>query len=472
MTWPATLVVLLAAGYVLIARALEVAMVVTAAAELAHQRRRAVMPIDSLARAPHLLPGIAVVIPAFNEQGSIVRTVTSVLASAVANLEVVVVNDGSTDNTLGALMRAFALAPVPARSEGVLGWQRVLMALRSRSDPRLLVLDKRNGGKADALNAGIEASSRPLVCAIDADVLLMPDALGRLAEPFARDPATVAAAGTIRPLDGCRWRAAGDLESGLPRGWLERFQVLEYLRAFCLGRLAFERAGAHLLISGAFGMFRRSALIAIGGYQTQAIGEDLELVVRLHRHHRGHGTPCRITHVASALCLTEMPHTLRDLGAQRTRWHQGLLSTLRLHRDLMLDRRHGAIAWLAMPYYLLFELLAPALQLLGHAAVLLAWASGGLRSTALLGLLAWSLMLASTASLAALVVDAHGFGFHRGRDYLRLAVLGWLEPLVYRPLIAGFQLRAFGRFYHGFHLAGGWRSPRRAAAPQARGGVR
>lgn len=450
-----------ATSYVVIYLLLQLAMLLFAWSEIRRQRaaRPAWHPRQVLEAAE--LPAISVVIPAYNESLSIVRTVRSILASGYPALSVVVVNDGSRDATLSTLIEAFDLRPAAVRCEAVLPTQPVRMVLESPGHPALRIVDKLNGGKADALNAGINHASGELVCATDADVLFDRWALFHLARPFLADATTVASTGVIRLL--------GDVGSGaakrLPDRWLERFQALEYLRAFTVGRLFFNYFSSHVIISGAFGLFRRATLFEIGGYQPFAIGEDIEIVTRLHRHLRKRGKSYRIAFVTDAVCYTEAPHSVGELGRQRTRWHQGLLTTLRLHRGLLFRRQVGAIGWLALPYFLLFELLAPVIELAGWAFLPVGWLMGMIAGASVLPFLLASVILGTAVSLTSIAIDNLELRyFKRPRETLVLAVCAALEHFGYHQLTLWFRLRAFPRFYKSIHLRSGWRSPRRAAA--------
>lgn len=438
------------AAYVALYHLLNLLMVLGAAVEIRRQRRSSPEVVRRLARRSALLPGISVVIPAYNEQLSIARTVVSVLAADYSDFEVIVVNDGSTDRTLGVLWETFDLVPSNDFPEPGIETQAARAVFESRSEPRLRVVDKRNSGKADALNTGINWSTRELVCAIDADVVLDRHALAELALPFASDDGVVATSGRIRPANG-------------GEGWLESFQTLEYLRAFNVGRLFFNRLNAHLIISGALGLFRRSALLQAGGYQVQAIGEDMELVVRLNRQLREQEHPCRIVFAADAVCFTEVPGRLSELGRQRTRWHQGLLTTLRLHRKMLLDRRYGTVGLVAFPYFLFFELLSPFAELFGWI-LLTALAAGGLLSwDQALPFVAATLLLPAAVSSSAILVDAAAFSFHCGLGRrLKLLLVAFLEPFGYHQAMLFFRLRAFVRYYRAIHIRGGWRPPARS----------
>ena len=456
---------LLLAGYVAACYALACLMVVMAWLEVAADRRRRQDTDLALALSPERLPGTTVVIPAFNEEACIVRTVASALDLHYPDLEVVVVNDGSSDRTLPYLVRAFDLVPVRRPPGESIPTEEVRNVFAGRQEPRLLVLDKTNGGKADALNAGINQSTRELVCVVDADVVLDPDSLAHLAVPFVEDPETFAASGTIRPLNGCVIDASNRVVPQLPSRLLEAFQVLEYIRAFTVGRLFFNRVGAHILVSGAFGLFRKSALLQIGGYHNHAIGEDMELVVRAQRTLRAAGLPCRIHSVPSALLYTEAPRSLKELGRQRTRWHQGLLTSLRMHRTLFLNPRFGAVGLVAYPYFVLFELLSPVLEAFGWLVLPVAVLTGIAPPGPALALLLASTLLSVGLSTAALALDAWYMRFfRRPSDWLRLAAVAAIEPFGYHQANLYFRLRAFPSYYGRVHLRAGWMPPERRGA--------
>ncbi len=461
------LVALLAAGYVALHYVLQMVMLVVAWVEIRRQKRRRCPWEPRQVEASAELPAISVIVPAYNEEISIVRTVRSLLAQGYSRFEVVVVNDGSKDTTLARLREAFDLRGHRDFGDQVLPTQPVLQVLTSVAERRLTVVDKRNGGKADALNAGINHARHELVCCIDADVVLDRWALYHLALPFVADPSTIASSGMIRLSNGCRIVDAQVVEARLPARWLELLQVLEYVRAYAVGRMFFNVADAHLIISGAFGLFQRRALVDVGGYQPAAIGEDIELVVRLHQHRRDAGERYRIQFVADAVCYTEGPHSVAELGRQRTRWHQGLLTTLRIHSDLLLRPRYGVIGLLAVPYFAFVELLAPIIEALGWGALPIALAAGWMPASAMLAFLAAAVLFGTAVSLAAVAIDALENEFRpRARDQARLALAALVEHFGYHQLMVWFRLRAFWRYYRTIQVHGGWRSPlrRRQAA--------
>ncbi len=464
------LLALVVTGYVALHYLLQAVMLVVAWVEIRRQKRRRYPWEPRQVEGSAELPAISVIVPAHNEEISIERTVRSLLAQGYSRFEVVVVNDGSRDGTLAELREAFDLRGHRDFGHEELPTQPVLQILTSAIEPRLLVVDKRNGGKADALNAGINHARHELVCCIDADVVLDRWALYHLALPFVADPDTIASSGMIRLSNGCRIEDARVVEARLPKRWLELLQVLEYVRAYAIGRMFFNFASAHLIISGAFGLFRRRNLVEVGGYQPAAIGEDIELVVRLHERQRKDGKRYRIQFVADAVCYTEGPHSVPELGRQRTRWHLGLLSTLRIHSDLLLRPRYGVVGLLAMPYFTFFELLAPIIEAVGWGVLPLALVFGRLEPGLMALFLGAAMLFGTAVSMAAVAIDALENEFRpRARDQARLALGAVVEHFGYHQMTVWFRLRAFWRYYRTIQVHGGWRSPlrRRKTEPES-----
>ena len=407
---------------------------------LKHRRRWTPRRLDAVQRSP-ATPGISVVAPAYDEEATIRESLRSLLLLHYPLCEVIVVNDGSTDGTLRALVSGFELLRAPAGHDQLIPTQAVRGVYRSLTNADLIVLDKVNGGKADAINAGINAARHPLVCVIDADSLLEDEALTRAALPFIEDPSTLAAGGIVRVVNGCTVDSGRVTRVGLPRSWLARFQSVEYLRAFLAGRVALSAMNALLIISGAFGIFRRDAVVAVGGFRHDTIGEDMEIVTRLHRHAREAGRPYRIVFQADPVCWTEVPESMRVLGHQRNRWQRGTLQVLNFHRDMVGRPRYGAIGMLAMPYYLLFEAAGPVIELSGYIVTVVAVA---------LGVLDWRfaelLFLAAVAygaliSLASVLLEEMSFRrYPRLRDLLLLVFCGVIENFGYRQLTTWWRL--------------------------------
>jgi cellulose synthase/poly-beta-1,6-N-acetylglucosamine synthase-like glycosyltransferase len=410
----------------------------------AHLRAARYAPLDEIFASP-LAPGISVLVPAYNEEAGIVESVRSLLDLRYPVHEVVVVNDGSKDATLARLTEAFELVPVRKALRDTIATATVRGVYVSRRTRNLWVIDKENGGKADSLNAGICAATHPYVCAIDADAVLEGDALLRVVRPVLDDPELVAATGGIvRIANGCRIEHGRVLDVRLPQSRLAAVQVVEYFRAFLIGRVGWSAANALLIISGAFGLFRRDLVEEVGGFSRTTVGEDVELVVRLHRRLRESGRDYRIEFVPDPVCWTEAPESLRMLSRQRRRWHRGLGETLWRHRSLIGNPRYRALGLGALPYFLVFEFLGPAVELIGPPLVLVWFALGVLSTTFLVAFLVVAFLLGLLISVAALALEEFSFRRHpRNREILRLLWLAVAENLGYRQLLAFWRFVAF-----------------------------
>ena len=398
-------------------------------------RARRYLALDEVFRSP-LTPGVSVLVPAFNEQAVIVESVRSLLALRYPRHEVVVVNDGSTDGTLDLLKTAFGLARARVALRDGIPTAPVRGTYVSPSHPALLVVDKENGGRSDALNVGVNAARHPYVCVIDADSLLEPDALLKVSKPILDDPQLLAATGgTIRIVNGCRVDHGRVVDVRTPQSRLATVQVLEYFRAFLVARVGWSRLNALGIISGAFGLFHRSLVEAVGGYWTETVGEDFELTLRLHRHLRERGEPYRIAFVSDPVCWTEVPEQLGTLGRQRRRWQRGLWEGIRRHRRMILNPRYGVVGLVAMPYFLVFEFLSPLFSLLGLLVTTLWWFLGDLSTFYFVAFLLVSIGLGLLLTTAALALEEFSYHrYRRRRDVLRLLAYAVLENVGYHQL--------------------------------------
>lgn len=382
-----------------------------------------------------LEPGISILVPAYNEAATIAPAVRSMLQLDYPDFEVIICNDGSKDDTLGVLQREFDLRPFPEAYRRALPVSEVRGLWRSPRHPQLLVIDKVNGGRSDAVNAAVNASHHGLVCLVDADSVLQRDSLKRVVRPFMQDRRVVACGGTVRLSNGCEISQGYLRRVQVPGNWLARIQVVEYLRGFLYGRLGWAPMNALPIISGAFGVFRRAVLIEAGGLSTSTIGEDMELTLRLHRMHRLQGRDYRIAFVADANCWTEAPETLRVLRSQRVRWQRGLLECLWQHRQLLFHPRAGVVGWLALPFMILFEALAPVVELLGYIVITL---------LALTGLISWltfsvfvllAIGVGTMLSANALLLEELAFRtYQRPRHLMQLLGAILVENFGYRQL--------------------------------------
>ncbi len=333
---------------------------------LRYRRMITFVRFGEIFRMPIVKP-ISVIVPAFNEGPGIVESVRSLLSLRYPVFEVIVVNDGSTDGTLDRLTEAFDLRPSKAVFRKTVPTLPVRGIYRSAVQPKLVVIDKINGKKADAMNAGLNISRYPLFCAVDGDSILEKDALLKVVRPFLEDPErTIGAGGIIRLSNGCVVKEGQVAKVGIPRHWIARFQVLEYLRAFLGGRLGMSMMRSTLIISGAFGIFRKDIAMACGGYRAASITEDMDLVIRMQKHMHEKKKPYRIQFIPDPICWTEAPENLRVLARQRSRWHRGLIQTLIKYRGMLFNPRYGVAGMFAMPFYAVFEMAGPYIECLGY----------------------------------------------------------------------------------------------------------
>ena len=391
---------------------------------------------------------ITVIVPAHNEEKTIVETVRSLMMVSYSELEIVVVNDGSTDGTLKLLTEAFELRRMDKVYRRSIPTAPVRGIYGSLTKAMLTVVDKEKGGKADALNAGINLSRYPLVCSIDADSVIEDNAFLRVVKPFMEHPTeTVAAGGIVRIVNGCRVRDGRVVHIALPETSLPIFQVVEYLRAFLTGRVGWSMMQSLLIISGAFGIYKKQEVIEIGGYSRETVTEDLDLVMRLHRHMRRKKRKYRVVFVPDPVCWTEAPERLRDLMHQRNRWHRGLVQALWESRGMLFNPRYKGLGMLGIPYFFIFEMLGPFVEVLGYLAVVLAFLLGLLNAEFFLLFVAVALLYGTFLSISAVLLEEISFRRYPGwLDLTKLILFSILENFGYRQMLALFKVKAFWDF--------------------------
>jgi cellulose synthase/poly-beta-1,6-N-acetylglucosamine synthase-like glycosyltransferase len=292
---------------------------------------------------------------------------------------------------------------------------------------------------------GINVASRDLVVMVDADSVLDPDALLVVSKPFADDPQNVVATGgVIRAANGCRVVGGRVVDVRMPRSVVARIQVVEYLRSFLLGRAGWSQADALILISGAFGMFRRDILLEAGGLDADSIGEDFELVMRIHKMMKDSKRDYRVVFVAEPVSWTEVPDTLAVLGRQRRRWHRGLWEVLWGYRRMTFNPRYGRIGMVALPYYWFFELFAPLLEVVGVIVVPLGLLLGVVNVPFAVAFLLVAYVYAFFVTCAALLVEEISFHrYARWRDLGAIVLASVAENIGYRQLTALWRLQGW-----------------------------
>lgn len=416
--------------------------VVAAVAIVRYLDRHPIGGVDQKEAYGGFLPPISILVPAYNEEATIASTIHSLLQLNYPEFEIIVVNDGSRDGTVAAAVEAFGLQPFHEVHRRTIPTKAVREVYRSMRFPNLRFIDKENGGKADALNAGINASNHPLFCGIDADSILQQDSLLRCVQPFLEDERTVCAGGTIRIANGCQVEGGFLVSTGLPRNPLALVQVVEYLRAFLFGRLAWSPMNALLVVSGAFGIFHRDTVVQVGGYSTGTIGEDMELVVRIHREMLARKIDYRIVYLPDPICWTEAPETFKVLRNQRVRWQRGLAESLWRHRNLLFGKNTKFVGWFSYPFLLVFELLEPLVEVGGILFFLFcAWRGTISWSTAFL-FLALVAILGFFQTVNAVFLEEVSFRqFRKIRHILELLGASILESFGYRQLNTWWRLK-------------------------------
>ncbi len=407
-----------------------------------------------------LEPPISLLVPAYNEENTIVTTVYSLLQLEYPEYEIIVINDGSTDETLAVLRDEFELEPAPDVYREQLPTAPVRQILHSCTQPNLRVIDKANGGKADALNAGINNGRFPLFCSIDADSFLERLSLRRVVLPFIEDSRTVAVGGTVRIANGCKVEDGFVTAPGLPSRPLPLFQIVEYLRAFLFGRMGWAQINSLLIISGAFGLFHRGTVVEVGGFSRETLSEDMELVVRMHDYLSREGRAYRITFVPEPICWTEVPTDLRSLARQRARWQRGLSESLWMHRGLLFRPGGGLVSWVGMPFTILVEWLSPVIEVVGYVYMTAGLLLGFVELEVMLIFLVVAIGFGTLLSVMGLVLEEMSFKVYgRASQVLRLFAAAVVENLGFRQLISVFRLvgmfqwllgrkRSWGEMHH------------------------
>jgi cellulose synthase/poly-beta-1,6-N-acetylglucosamine synthase-like glycosyltransferase len=417
----------------------------------AHLRHLESVPFDWIKRSP-MVPPITILVPAHNEERSICMAVRNLLDLDYPELEVIVINDGSTDSTLQIMQREFRLRLVRTVYIPQVISAPVRGLYRSDVDPRLVIVDKESvGSKADAVNAGLNTATSPYVCIVDADSVLERDALLRIMVPVLADPKrVVSVGGIVRVLNGSEVEAGRMRRVRLPRKSIEVIQVVEYLRAFLIGREAWARGNMLMIISGAFGLFRTDLVRTVGGYRSGSIGEDFDLVARLHRHLREQGADYRIEFVPDPVCWTEVPSDMRSLARQRARWQKGLLDVLWPNRDMLFRPRYGTIGSLALPYLWLFELLAPVIELGGLVTIILAACFGALSGSFFLQFVIFGYAFATVISIGSVLQEELTYKrYNDWQDVARLVSYCFLEHFPYRQLHMIWRLQGLWQYFRG-----------------------
>jgi len=415
---------------------------------------KAYMPNKVLDELPQIYSGleppISILIPAYNEQETIIASIQSMLQLSYPVFEVIIVNDGSSDHTLDVLRTHFDLLPFPEAYYERLKTKKVLDIYRSTTHQNLRVIDKENGGKGDALNTAINASRYPLICSVDADSFLQRNSLQRITYPFMEDQRVVAVGGTVRVANGCTVKNGFLAEIGLPGNFLALFQVIEYLRAFLFGRLGWSVLDGLLVISGAFGVFRKDVVLDVGGFLSDTVGEDMELVVRMHRLLRKKKKKYRMVFLADPVAWTEVPEDFKTLKSQRIRWQRGLCESLFGNMGLMFSRNGGVAGWLAFPFMLIFECLGPLIEVSGYVLMAIFYWLDYISWPVFLIFIFAAIGIGMLLSLSSLLLEEISFHiYNKPKHILGLLFAAVAENLGFRQLNSIWRLLGLFRWLFG-----------------------
>ena len=407
-------------------------------------RKNSYINYNSLVLSP-LSPRISIIAPAYNESKTIIDNIRTLLSLYYNNFEVVIVNDGSTDNTFELMKDAYDLIRVNYYFDYRIPCERIRGVYRSKNQSynRLTIIDKNNGGKADSLNAGINICHSDLFVSIDADSIIEADSILKLVKPFLeeKDKKVIGTGGVIRIVNSCEVERGHIREIKIPSKILPRLQVLEYTRAFLLGRMAWSQLDGLMLISGAMGIFDRETVIKAGGYSIKTVGEDMELVLRMRRYMAENDRKYEVTYIPDPLCWTEVPSDLKSLRKQRTRWTRGLVESLHTHRKMFFNSNYGRLGILGYPYWFFFEWMAPLIAFGGFIYTIFLIIRDALNWPFYLLLFAFVYSFAVCLSTWAVLFEEITFHkYKKKRDVLKLIGAAFVEPFFY-PVHTYFAIR-------------------------------
>lgn len=316
---------------------------------------------------------VSILVPAHNEEVTIEATLRSLLSLDYKLYEIIVVDDGSADNTARVVQETFHMKHVKRPLQKKLACQPVEAVYETRAyKVPITLIRKKNGGKADALNMGINAAQYPYFLCMDADSVLQRDSLEKIVRPVLEDDNVAAVGGAVRPCNDMVIEDGIIKQYHMPHNFLASMQVLEYDRSFLAARILFDKFNGSIIISGAFGLFKKSVVVGAGGYDPSTMGEDMELVMKLHVFCREHHMAYRVRYATDAICWTQAPEKLKDLCRQRSRWHIGLFQSMTKHRHILANPKYGMISLVSYVYFLIYELFSPYIEIFGVFTAVLA----------------------------------------------------------------------------------------------------
>ncbi|MDH4230537.1 MAG: glycosyltransferase [Nitrospirota bacterium] len=416
---------------------------------LRHIKRIRYSPIKDFSMSPET-PPVSVLIPIYNESNIIIRTLKSALALDYPFFDIIVINDGSTDNTLDTLIKTYKLKKIDLVYRSIIKTARIRGVYYSADTANLLVIDKERSGKADSLNCAINACRNPYFCSVDADSVLEKDSLLRLIAPVMESAVPVVASGGVVRIQNGTEVKNGMIEINLPKNNLAVFQIVEYLRAFLFGRVGWDSINAILILSGTFSLFNKAAVLEIGGYKTNHVSEDMEIIMNLHKHHIEHKKPYRIKFISDPICWTEVPETFKMLGRQRRRWHLGLIQSIFQHKKMMFNPRYGGLGMFVYPYYVFIEMFGPLIEVFGYVVVISTYFLGLLDKEFLLLFLTLAVFYGIFLSTVGVFLEELTYRrYPKWSHLLKLLTYGIFENFGYRQLNSFWRVQAFFQYLFG-----------------------
>ncbi|MGV2940598.1 glycosyltransferase [Mesobacillus sp. LC4] len=408
---------------------------------------------------------VSIIVPAYNEEAGIVHSIRSLLSINYPVFEIIVVNDGSSDMTVDVLIEQYDMKEIKKVIRRQVSSKPIKKVYQSQILPNLYLVDKDNGGKADALNAGLNFSHYPYVCSLDGDSVLERDAFLKVMKPIIEsNEEVIASGGSIRIANGCEIRNGEVLKIGLAKNPLVIMQVIEYLRAFLMGRIGLSRHNLLLIISGAFGVFSKHWVVQAGGYRSDTVGEDMELVVRIHRLLKETRQKKRIVYVPDPVCWTEVPESTKYLKRQRRRWHRGLFESLWIHRKLTFNPKYGLIGFVSFPYFWIVEFLGPIVELSGYIYIVISLFAGGIYLEFAILIFLLSCLYGSIFSAFAILLEEWSLRkYPRISDLLKLFLYSLTETIWYRPLTVFWRCQGIWQMIRG---ESGWGEMKRKGVSQ------
>lgn len=393
------------------------------------------------------IPSLSIIVPCYNEALTIVDNIKSLLRSEYREFQLVIVNDGSTDETMEVLRKEFQLQRVDMSYKEEIKTKKVNNIYLSTLDDKIIVLDKEQGGKADALNSGINISKYSMITAIDADSIIESDSLLRIVRPFIENPDVVVSGGIVRPINDSVINKGFIEKIKLGKKSIVRFQIVEYLRAFLFGRIGFGEVNALMIISGAFGVFKRKVIIEAGGYTANTIGEDMELIVKIHRMMKETGEKYKIVFEPWAVCWTQVPEDMKTLKNQRKRWQKGLMDTMLYHKSMLFNLKYGTVGLIGMPYFFFIEMLGPVIEITGYIFFLISLWYGNISYEFAIIFFSFAVLYGIFLSIGAILLDEYNFKKSTSiSDYIILVIYSILENFGYRQITTYWRFIAFWQY--------------------------